>query len=107
MTDLHAMFGNTRRLWLRQRYWLRIALVFCLAWVLFVVLCIAVALAVGAYGEILPFFTPKGVLVVALFVLVFGAEGAILGGMADLLMHLAGKDAPERPSGEPRMPPGA
>lgn len=106
MAGLYGMFRDARQSWLGRRWWIRLAVVFCLSWILFVVLCLSVAVAVGAYGEAAAFFTAKGVLVVLLFFFVFGAEGAILGGLVDLLKYLAKGGATQGPSGKQHGPGG-
>jgi len=75
----------------RQRFWLRFAVVFSGAWVLFVLVSVLVAVLVGAYDEARTFVTRQGLTAVLLFVVVFGLEGALVGGVVDLAGYLTRK----------------
>lgn len=74
----------------RTRYWLRFAGLFAAGWVAFVGLAVGLAVAVGAKAEADVFFTRPGLLVVAIFVIIFGIEGAFIGGLVDVVRRVRG-----------------
>ena len=74
-----------------RRYWARLALEFAASWALFIAFAVAVAVLSGAMGEVRPFLSARGILVVLLFLVVFAAEGALIGGILDVVRHVRGK----------------
>ena len=83
-TGLEPLFPGRFPWFYRQRYWRRFALVFAAAWTIFVLLAASVAMLAGEKEEALFFFTPKGASVIVIFIVIFAAEGAMVGGLIDL-----------------------
>jgi len=90
-SPLEPLFEGRFNWFYRQRYWLRMAMMFGGGWTAFVALAVSVALGVGAKEEAAPFYSPKGLLLVLVFVVVFALEGAVVGGAIDLVRFLARK----------------
>ena len=77
----------------RQGYWLRFAIVFSFAWVVFILFAAGLALAVGAKDDARAFFTIEGISLVVIFCFVFAFEGVIIGGIVDLFRRINKKKA--------------
>lgn len=71
-----------------KRFWFRIAFTFALAWAGFIAITLAVAAAVGAKEEISPFLSIKGGLLLLVFLIIFFLEGALVGGVLDVVRYL-------------------
>ena len=92
-SPLTPLFKGGRFGWYyRSRYWFRFAVLFVAAWVGFLLLAESVALIAGEKEEARLFLTSKGALVLVIFLVVFAAEGAIIGGLVDLVKYLRKKD---------------
>ena len=76
----------------KSRYWFRFGILFGAAWVGFLAFAEALALAVGEKEEALLFITPKGALLLLIFVVIFVVEGALIGALLDFFKYLARKD---------------
>ena len=70
-----------------RRLWFRLALGFAFAWAAFIAVALAVSAAASATDEIRSFLSPKGVLVLLLFLAVFALEGALIGGILDVVLY--------------------
>ena len=75
----------------KRRYWFRFAIMFAAAWIGFLLLAESVALVAGEKEEARLFLTSKGALVLIIFLAVFAAEGALIGGLVDLVKYLREK----------------
>jgi hypothetical protein len=69
----------------RKRCWFRFAMIFGTAWILFILMAAGIAVAVGAKEEARLLFSAKGGLVLLILLAVLTIEGAMLGGLVDLL----------------------
>lgn len=86
------MFGGRFGWYYRRGFWFRFGLIFSAGWAAFVVLGVLLAVALGRSGDARAFFTPKGLLAVSLFVVVFWLEGAVVGGIIDIARRMARKE---------------
>ncbi|MBI5695053.1 MAG: hypothetical protein HZC51_04810 [Nitrospirae bacterium] len=82
--------GDSFGWYYRKRYWLRLSCTFAFGWLAFVGLAVGLAFVIGAKAEAEVFFTRPGLLLVLIFVAVFGVEGALVGGLVDLVRRVRG-----------------
>jgi hypothetical protein len=90
-SPLEPLFAERFEWHYRQRFWLRFAVVFSGAWLLFVIISALVAVMAGAFEEARTFVTRQGLTAIFLFVVVFGVEGALVGGVVDLVGYITRK----------------
>ncbi len=75
--------------WLYRRgFWFRLMLLMPAAWAAFIVVAVAAAFFSGAKKEAAQLFSLEGGLIFIIFLFVFALEGAIVGGLIDLLGRL-------------------
>ncbi len=92
LSPLLAPLFRTRFSWYyRQRYWVRLGITFGAAWLLFLPLAQAWAVYIGEKKEALLFYTPEGALLIAIILVIFMAEGAVIGAAVDIAAYLRRK----------------
>ncbi len=82
------VFGPRFGWFYARRFWLRFAALFAAAWALFIAFALAVAVAAKAMEEVRPFLSARGALVLLLFLVVFSVEGALIGGIVDVIRYV-------------------
>jgi hypothetical protein len=82
----------------KKRLWFRFGSVFAVAWAGFILLAVSVAVAVGETEEARPFFSFKGALLLVIFLAVFAAEGAVVGGVLDFVRFLYSNSRKDEPT---------
>jgi FtsH-binding integral membrane protein len=75
----------------RKRCWFRFAMIFGTAWIFFILMAAGIAVVVGAKEEARLLFSAKGGLVLFVLFAVLTIEGAMLGGLVDLLRFVLKK----------------
>ena len=82
------LFKNRFSWYYRQRYWVRFGITFGVGWLGALVLAQVWALAVGEKKEALLFYAPEGAVLIAIFLVVFMVEGAVIGAVVDIAAYL-------------------
>ncbi|MGA2193133.1 MAG: hypothetical protein ABSG42_07130 [Nitrospirota bacterium] len=95
ISPLEPLMRNRDMWFYRQRFWLRFAILFAFAWACFVLIAAGSAVAIGEVDEAGILFSPRGALLLFIFLLVFAAEGAVVGGIIDVFRIISGKKAGE------------
>jgi hypothetical protein len=72
----------------RRGFWFRLMILLPAAWTAFIALAAAAALVFGAKKEAAQLFSLQGGLIFLIFLFVFALEGAVVGGLIDLLGRL-------------------
>jgi hypothetical protein len=72
----------------RRGFWFRLMILLPSAWTAFIVVAVAAAFFFGAKKEAAQLFSFEGGLIFIIFVFVFALEGAVVGGLIDLLGRL-------------------
>jgi hypothetical protein len=72
----------------RRGFWFRLMILLPAAWTAFIVLAAAAAFFFGAKKEAAQLFSLEGGLIFFIFLFVFALEGAVVGGLIDLLGRL-------------------
>ena len=85
---LAPLFKNRFSWYYRQRFWVRFGITFGVGWLGAIALAQIWALAVGEKKEALLFYTSKGAILIAIFLIVFMLEGAVIGGVVDIAAYL-------------------
>ena len=89
LPSLLAPLFNTRFSWYyRQRYWVRFGITFGIGWLGALALAQIWALAAGEKKEALLFYAPEGAILIGIFLVVFMAEGAVIGAVVDIIAYL-------------------
>ena len=82
------LFKNRFSWYYRQRYWVRFGITFGVGWLGAIALALAWLWWRGEKKEALLFCTPEGAILIAIFVVVFMAEGAVIGAVIDIAAYL-------------------
>ncbi len=89
LPSLFAPLFKSRFSWYyRQRYWVRFGITFGIGWLGALALAQAWAVAVGEKKEALLFYAPEGAILIVIFLVVFMAEGAIIGAVVDIAAYM-------------------
>ena len=82
------LFKNRFSWYYRQRYWVRFGITFGIGWLGALAVAQVWALVAGEKKEALLFYTPEGAVLIAIIMVVFMIEGAIIGAAVDIAAYL-------------------